>query len=131
MKKMMSLRSNILFFCLAYTVPFSTLVYSHMHLEVYCNYLCLWTFQLWFFLFFTTMKNLQNWYLNLFYIISSVNWLLKLQLELLCMMIAMTMGPRIWLALAVTWVVWMKFKLVIKNNTKVSVSCSGVNKCSV
>jgi len=25
----------------------------------------------------------------------------------------------------------VKFKLVIKNNTKVSVSCSGVNKCSV
>jgi len=49
-----------------------------------------------------TMKNMQNWYLNLFYIINSGNWLLKLQLELLCIMIAMIVGPRIRLALAVT-----------------------------
>jgi len=94
----------IFIFCHAYTVLFSTLVHSHMRLEVYCNYLCLWTFQLWFSLFFTTMKNLQSWYLNLFSIINSVNWLLKLQMELLCMMIVMTVGPRIRLALAIAWV---------------------------
>jgi len=28
----------IFIFCLAYTVPFSTLVYSHMRLEVFCLY---------------------------------------------------------------------------------------------